>query len=60
VDDAKKEGRSLRRFGNLLRESHRTARSVPLLYPLLFPYVTVILLPLFIVEPEGFEYPDHS
>lgn len=55
----KPEGRSLRRLNNLRREAHRTARVVPLLYPLVFPWVGSALLVLFMIEPEIFDHSDH-
>lgn len=53
------EGRSVRRYVNLLREAHRSARATPIIYPLAFGFVTVILTPFFFVEPESFDHPDH-
>lgn len=48
-----------RRFLNLLREAHRTARATPVLYPAVFCVTTALLLPFFVAEPEVFDHADH-
>lgn len=50
---------SLRRYANLLREAHRSARATPLIYPLAFVLVAAALTPFFLVEPESFDHKDH-
>lgn len=51
--------RNARRCVNLLREAHRTARVTPLLYPVVFPFVAVVLVPFLLSEPEVFDFADH-
>lgn len=57
--EKKPEGRSVRRYVNLLREAHRSAKATPLIYPVAFVLVAGVLTPFFWAEPSSFDYPDH-
>lgn len=57
--EKKPEGRSVRRYVNLLREAHRSAAATPMIYPVAFVFVAAVLTPFWWVEPSSFDHPDY-